>query len=62
MGINHNRTEVVKHLGRNRKVRPKSFFSHESAKKWAEDNKVGKYDLVQLKDGLSTKIRVVVKE
>ncbi|MFC1733118.1 hypothetical protein ACFL6I_22695 [candidate division KSB1 bacterium] len=49
--------------GRNRKVRPKTFKTEASAKKWAEANKVKSYELVNLKnlDSKQNKIKVIVK-
>ena len=37
--------------GRDRKKRPKSFKSEDAAKKWAEANKISKYELVDLTPG-----------
>jgi ribonuclease E len=50
--------------GRRRKKRPKTFKSEESAKKWAEENKISKYELVNLKPegSKSVKIKVVPAE
>ncbi len=49
--------------GRDRKKRPRTFKSEESAKKWAEANKIKDYKLVDLKEGKKEKkIRVVVKQ
>ena len=61
MGISHNRDRVVKG-GRNRKSRAKSFKTEESAKKFALDNKMGNYDLVRPNNGLSSKIKIVLKK
>ncbi len=49
--------------GRDRQKRPRTFKSEESAKKWAEANKIKDYKLVDLKEGKKEKkIRVVVKQ
>ena len=49
--------------GRGRAKRPKTFKSAEAAKKWAEENKIKGYELVDLKEGQKeNKIRVVAKE
>lgn len=54
---------AVKHkpkYGRDRNKRPKTFKTEEAAKKWAEENKISKYTLVDLKEGKEeNKIRVV---
>lgn len=60
MAVSHKRWRVVT-CGRNRKPRPKTFKSAEAAKKWAEANKISKYDIVQLKVGLSKKFKIVAK-
>lgn len=49
--------------GRGRLPRPKTFSTEAAAKKWAEENKVKDYELVNLKEGMKkSKIRVVVKK
>jgi len=49
--------------GRDRAARSKTFSSEESAKKWAEANKIKDYKLVNLKENQKeNKIRVVVKK
>ena len=50
--------------GRNRKNRPKTFKSEESAKKWAESHGIKKYRLEDLKPNSeqNSKIRVIVEE
>ena len=47
-----------------RKKRPKTFKSEESAKKWAENNKIKDYELINLKSSESKtkKIRVIPKK
>ena len=48
--------------GRGRALRPKTFKSEESAKKWAEANKVKNYGLVDLKkEKKEKKIKILVK-
>lgn len=48
--------------GRQRAGRPKTFKSEDTAKKWAEANKIADYELVDLKEGKKeNKIRVVPK-
>lgn len=48
--------------GRDRAKRPKTFKSEEAAKKWAEENKIAKYKLVDLKEEKNDcKIRVVAE-
>ena len=46
---------------RNRKKRPKSFSSEESAKKWIEKNEIKDYLLKKPTHSLSNKIWVIVK-
>lgn len=49
--------------GRGRKIRPKTFSTEAAAKKWAEENNVKDYELVDLKEGMQkNKIRVVAKK
>ena len=60
MSISHKR-EIVMKNGRNRKVRPKTFKTEELAKKYAETNGMKDFDVVQLRDGLSSKFKVVQK-
>ena len=56
------RTKRKPHYGRERNPRPKSFRTEESARKWAEENKIKDYDLVNMKEGKQEKkIRVVPK-
>ena len=64
MGINHKRDSVVKHYGRNRKVRPKTFASEDAARKYAEANKISSFELVNLKNDASStkKFRIVSKK
>ncbi|MFC1728538.1 hypothetical protein ACFLZ7_03680 [Nanoarchaeota archaeon] len=59
MSVHINKRERVIKGGRNRSVRPKSFKTEESAKKWAESQKISKYTVKQLKSGLSKKFNVV---
>ena len=40
----------------------KSFSSEESARKWADENKLTNYEIVKPCMGLSKKFKVVVKE
>lgn len=48
----------------NRVVRPKTFSSEESAKAWADANRIKDYELKNLKSSASStkKIQVVVNE
>lgn len=55
------RERVIKN-GRNRKSRPKTFKTEESAKTWAESQGMKSFDLVRLTYGISKKIKVVAKE
>lgn len=50
--------------GRNRKARPKTFKTEESAKAWAEKNKITDYELVNLKSDSSKtkKIKIIIKK
>lgn len=48
--------------GRDRPERPKTFRTEEAARKWAEENKIEKYELVDMKKGQKKKkIKVVPK-
>lgn len=47
--------------GHKRTKRPKSFSSQEKAKEWAEKAGIKKYEVIQLRQGLSHKFRVVEK-
>ena len=55
---------ITKTRGRNRAVRPKTFSSEESAKKWAEKKGLSSFTLENIKseDGKTKKIRVVKKD
>ena len=63
MSIGHKK-DLIRHRGRNRKSRPKTFASEEAAKIWAEAHGIKEYSLVNLKiaENSQKKIRVVVKE
>jgi len=48
--------------GRDRKKRSKTFKSEESAKKWAETNKIEKYELIDLHpSSKNKKIKIIIK-
>jgi hypothetical protein len=59
MSIDHNKP-ILKHRGRNRAVRPKTFKTEASAEAWAKKNKVANYKLINLKYDTSAdkKIRI----
>jgi hypothetical protein len=61
MSISHYRKSVVKHYGRNRKTRAKTFQSVDAAKKYADANGIKAYELVTLGLGMSSKIKIVQK-
>lgn len=46
---------------RNRRKRPKSFKSEESAKKWADNLGLKNYDLVNMRLSGKPKIKIVLK-
>jgi hypothetical protein len=60
MSISHKREEVIKR-GRNRKKRPKTFKTEQSAKAWAEKQGLKNYALENLKTPLSSKKKIRVK-
>ena len=62
MSIGHNKDRIL-HRGRERKPRPKTFASEESARRWAEAQGITGYSLVNLKSeaNSSKKIRIVRK-
>lgn len=62
MSISHKRRRVIKG-GRNRSKRVPTFKTEESAKKWAEDNKITKYTIVNMKspENKVKKIKVIPK-
>ena len=49
MGSTFYSNRLDQRAGRRRKKRPKTFKSAEAAKKWAEANKISKYDLVNMR-------------
>jgi hypothetical protein len=51
---------TIKHPSRNRKTRPRTFKSEESAKAWADKNGIKEYELQNLRfgDSKDKKIRV----
>ncbi len=55
-----NREIVIKN-GRNRKPRPKTFKSEEAANKYAESKGIKSFELVRLRHGLSSKVKIVEK-
>ena len=52
MSISHKK-DRLKHRGRDRKARPKTFKSEEAAKKYAEANNIKDYKLVNIKSTAS---------
>lgn len=53
MSISHKKP-ILKHRGRNRKSRCKSFKTEELANAWAKTNNVGNYKLISLKPNSKT--------
>ncbi|MFO8016385.1 MAG: hypothetical protein R6U32_04740 [Candidatus Woesearchaeota archaeon] len=53
---------ILLRRGRNRKTRPKTFHTEEAAKKWAEENGLKKYSLVDMKNPGSKKRKIKVIE
>lgn len=62
MGIRHKRAILLRR-GRNRKKRSKTFKTEEAAKKFAQDNKISKFSLVNIKsdESKTKKIKIVVE-
>jgi len=64
MGVHIAHRQRIVTGGRHRSARPKTFTSEESAKKFAELNKISSYELVNLKSeaSLTKKFRIVPKK
>jgi len=62
MSIGHNKDRIL-HRGRERKPRPKTFASEDSARKWAAAQGIKEYSLFNLRNEASStkKIRIVRK-
>ncbi len=53
---------LLKHRGRHRKRRPKTFSSEDAANTWAAGKKIKEFDLVNLRvNDIHKKLRVVRK-
>ena len=55
---------ILLHRGRGRKRRPKTFNTEEGARKWAEENKIKNYEIVNMNytGSKSNKFKVVEKK
>jgi hypothetical protein len=51
----------LEHRGRHRAKRPQTFHTEAKAKAWAEKKGIKKYDVVRLNNGISRKVKIVVK-
>ncbi|MBS3143310.1 hypothetical protein J4446_00310 [Candidatus Woesearchaeota archaeon] len=58
LGLAHNK----RHVKKIKKVRPKTFKTEESAKKYADVKGIKNYELVNLKIGSKRKLKVVSKK
>ncbi|MFC1754012.1 hypothetical protein ACFL96_11590 [Thermoproteota archaeon] len=63
MSYHTKKKPILLKRGRNRKRRPKTFKTSEAAKKWAEENKIKSYVIVNTKstDSKMSKFKVVEK-
>ncbi len=53
---------ILRHRGRHRAKRPRTFSTEEKAKTWAQAQGIKNYDIINLNVGLSRKLKVVSKD
>ncbi|MBU0535773.1 MAG: hypothetical protein KKE20_02325 [Nanoarchaeota archaeon] len=55
MSYHTNQKPILLHRGRNRKKRVKTFKTEEGAKKWAQENKLKEFKIMNLRNADSKK-------
>ncbi len=60
MSISHKKP-ILRHRGRNRSARPKTFKSEDAAKAYAAKSGIKSFEVVHLNNGISKKFKIVSK-